>query len=85
MRSRDDRRGGPEIYTSMRPKDVSAEAAEKVWPSLPRQVRDQNRREYCAVSVHWRGEPDEALILGKPLVTGTAGDGLWFFQTHHDE
>jgi hypothetical protein len=40
-----------------------------------------------AVSVHWShwdGGPSEVDIqaIGKPLVTGTAGDGLWFFQTH---
>ena len=40
-----------------------------------------------AISVHWRGDPDERIIqtIGKPLVTALDGDGLWFFQTHHNE
>jgi hypothetical protein len=40
-----------------------------------------------AVSVHWRGTPHETVIeaIAKPLVTGIDGDGLLFFQTHHNE
>ena len=42
---------------------------------------------YRAVSVHWSGGPNERVIqaIGNPLLTGTDGPGLWFFQTHHNE
>jgi hypothetical protein len=66
---------------------ISAELRKRFGP----RYRDSFEIRTCAsnraISVHWRGAPHETVIeaIGKPLVTRVGGDGLWFFQTHHNE
>jgi hypothetical protein len=63
----------------------------KLRKQFGRHYRDRFEIRTCAsnraISVHWKGGPDETVIeaIGRPFVTGTDSDGIWFFQTHHNE
>jgi hypothetical protein len=66
---------------------IRTELRKKFGPGYRRKFEIRTCENNHAVSVHWHGEPDEPVIevIGAPLVTGPAGNGLWFFQTHHNE
>jgi hypothetical protein len=64
---------------------IRAALREKFGPRYCQRFEIRTCEANRAISVHWAGEPDEAVIqaIGSPLVTNFDGDGLWFFQTHH--
>jgi hypothetical protein len=66
---------------------IRAELRKKFGPRYRSKFEIRTSESNRALSVHWGGEPDEAVIqaIGRPLVTGWPGDGLWFFQTLHNE
>lgn len=66
---------------------VRAELRKKFGPRYRDTFTIKTREDSRALSVHWRGSPHQSHIeaIGEPLRTGIEGDGLWFFQTHHNE
>ena len=67
---------------------IRAELRKKFGPRYHSKFEIRTSESNRALSVHWRGEPDEAVIQA----TGKAArhrarpsDGVWFFQTVHNE